>query len=168
MNFPAPQNLKAFDAVRPGAAGVDLASGPLRPAPLGDAGRYAQAPKGEHDQLVDKTRTWVAQTFFGTLLKQMRDSPFKSDLFSGGQGGQAFAQLQDQHLSEHMSRGAGAKLVNGIVRRIEANAAYRKQAVDKTGKADNRPENRPDDLPDDRRHGDSRQQRTHVATALRA
>ena len=32
-------------------------------------------------------------------------------------------------VAEHMTRGAGAKLVNGIVRRIEANAAYKKQGV---------------------------------------
>ena len=82
--------------------------------------------KDQHEQLVDKTRMWVAQTFFGTMLKQMRDSPFKSELFSGGSGGQAFSSLHDQHLAEHMTRGAGRKLVNGIVRRIEANAAYRK------------------------------------------
>jgi Rod binding domain-containing protein len=83
--------------------------------------------KSEHDQLVEKTRTWIAQTFFGTLLKQMREIPFKSELFNGGQGGQAFGSLFDQQLAEHMTRGAGNKLVNGIVRRIEAQAAYRKQ-----------------------------------------
>ena len=128
MNFPAPHNLKPFDAVRPSVTGsANTVSQNLRPSVLGDAGRYASAAPDQHDQLVDQTRTWVAQTFFGTLLKQMRNSPFKSDLFSGGKGGEAFGGLQDQHLAEHMARGAGSKLVNGIVRRIEANAAYRKQ-----------------------------------------
>src|SRR3954467_3398325 len=94
------------------------------------------APKSQHEQLVEKTGTWVAQSFFGTLLKQMRESPFKSDLFSGGQGGQAFSSLYDQHLSEHMARGAGHKIVNSIVRRIEASAAYRKQNLKNGGKSD--------------------------------
>ena len=85
---------------------------------------FAPPPKTQHEQLVDKTRTWVAQTFFGEMLKQMRNSPFKSDLFSGGQGGQAFASLQDQQMAERMARGGGSKLVNAIVRRIEARSAY--------------------------------------------
>ena len=96
-------------------------------APLNPTSRFTAPPKSQHDQLVSKTQTWVAQTFFGTMLKQMRNSPFKSELFSGGQGGEKFASLQDQHMAEHMARGAGRKLVDGIVRRIEANAAYRKQ-----------------------------------------
>ena len=98
----------------------------------------AVAPPDQHDQLVNQTRKWVAQTFFGTMLKQMRDSAFKSDLFSGGQGGQAFGSLYDQHLAEHMTRGAGTKLVNSIVRRIEAANAYRKQALEDAGRSDNR------------------------------
>lgn len=138
MNFSPGIPLKSFAAARPTATGVDLTSRTLNPAGPGVTGRFATAAKSEHDQLVDQTRTWVAQTFFGTLLKQMRDSPFKSELFSGGQGGQAFSGLHDQQLAEHMARGAGSKLVNGIVRRIEANAAYRKQAVQDAGKADNR------------------------------
>ena len=79
-----------------------------------------------HDKLVKQAQVWVSQTFFGTLLKQMRESPFKSELFSGGRGGQAFSELYDQRLAERMSRGAGTKLVNSIVRKIEGKAAYEK------------------------------------------
>ncbi len=170
MNLTAPQNLKAFATVRPQAARADLASRPLQPAKPGIAGRYASDPKTQHEQMVEQTRTWVAQTFFGTLLKQMRNSPFKSELFSGGQGGQAFAGLQDQHLAEHMARGAGSKLVNGIVRRLEAQQAYRKQAagpVENAARSDNRT--------DARRHGDTSEkssntrqpQRTHGSPTRR-
>ena len=160
MTVPAPHNLKPFEAARPSATGADLATRTLRAAPMGDAGRYATQAPGEHEQLVDQTRTWVAQTFFGTLLKQMRDSPFKSDVFSGGQGGQAFSSLHDQHLAEHMARGAGSKLVNSIVRRIEANAAYRKHAVEGAGKSDNRtPEGR---------NGSPREMRSDAAPTRRA
>ena len=81
----------------------------------------------QHDQLVSTTRKWVAQTFFGTLMKQMEDSPFKSDLFSGGRGGEAFSSLYHQQLVDRMARAAGDKLVNAIVRRIEATSAYQKQ-----------------------------------------
>ncbi len=84
------------------------------------------------DQLVEQTRKWVAQTFFGTLMKQMHQSPFKSKMMDGGRGGEAFTEMRDQRLIEHMSRGAGRKLVNAVVHKIEsrekAAKAYAQQA----------------------------------------
>jgi Rod binding domain-containing protein len=175
MNVPAPHNLKPFASVSPQMTGVDLASRSLRPLVDGLAGRYASAPQTQHDQMVEQTRTWVAQTFFGTLLKQMRNSPFKSELFSGGRGGEAYGGMYDQHLAEHMARGAGSKLVNSIVRRLEAQQAYRKQQgapVENAARADNRT--------DARRHGEraatagetrqpqQQQQRTHGSPASRS
>jgi Rod binding domain-containing protein len=80
-----------------------------------------------HDALVKQTHVWVSQTFFGALLKQMRESPFRSELFDGGRGGQAFGSMFDQHLADRMARGAGKKLVNAIVKKIEAKKAYEKQ-----------------------------------------
>ena len=62
-------------------------------------------------------RQWVGQTFFGTMLKQARESPLadKDSPFNGGRGGAAFSSLLDQTLSEKASRGAGEKLVDAIV-----------------------------------------------------
>ena len=99
----------------------------LKPLDLSRAARQAPPAASQHDRLVKQSETWVAQTFFGTLLKQMEESPFKSDLFSGGRGGQAFSSLYHQQLTDRMARGAGSKLVNAIVRRIEATSAYQKQ-----------------------------------------
>ncbi len=90
-------------------------------------------PKTPHEQLVDQTQKWVSQTFYGTLLKHMHDSPFKSKMMDGGRGGQMFSTLLDQHLADHMGRASGSKLVNAVVRRIEANKAY-KQAGQKPHK----------------------------------
>lgn len=73
----------------------------------------------QHKQAILRAQQLMAQTFFGPMLKQMRQSPFKSELFSGGRGGEAFASLFDQELTERMSRGAGSKLVNAIVRKLE-------------------------------------------------
>ncbi len=84
----------------------------------------APAPVRPGETLHKTVEKWVAQTFFGTLLKQMRESPFKSDLFNGGRGGQAFSPLYDQHLAERMAGGSGQKLVRAIVRRIEGGRAY--------------------------------------------
>src|SRR5439155_15044461 len=86
--------------------------------------RSARSSQSDHDKLVKQAQIWVSQTFFGTLLKQMRQSPFKSEMFSGGRGGEAFSSLYDQQLAQRMARGAGHKLVNSIVRKIEARSAY--------------------------------------------
>ena len=83
---------------------------------------YSDAPNSSAHRaaLVKQARVWVSQTFFGTLLKQMHDSPFKSELFSGGRGGQAFSSLLDQHLTQRMAGGKSAEgLVNSIVKKIE-------------------------------------------------
>jgi Rod binding domain-containing protein len=65
----------------------------------------------------------VSQVFFGTLLKQMRNSPFKSELWSGGRGGEAFGGLYDQHLADRMAKASGKKLVNSIVKSLRRDRA---------------------------------------------
>ena len=79
-------------------------------------------------KLVREAQLLVGQTFFGTLMKQLRQSPFRSEMFDGGRGGQAFGSLYDQQLTERMSRGAGTKLVHAIVRKLDVLQAYSKQA----------------------------------------
>jgi Rod binding domain-containing protein len=124
--------------------------------PLGEA-QYQHAssrpPKTEHDKIQETARKWVSQTFYGAMLKQMRESPFKSELFAGGRGGQAIATLMDQHLADHMSRAAGSKLVNAIARKLEAKAGYEKQ---ERPPANARPT------------GPNNMRMPHVATSLRA
>ncbi|MDB5294372.1 MAG: hypothetical protein JWO31_355, partial [Phycisphaerales bacterium] len=86
-------------------------------------------PADQKSKLEGHARQLVSQTFFGTLLKQMRESPFKSEMLEGGKGGQAFAGLFDQKMVDQMSRGAGGKLVNAILRKFEAPKAYAAQAT---------------------------------------
>lgn len=99
------------------------------PIPITAVASLGAPAASHHAQLVKQTQKWVAQTFYGTLLRQMRKSPFHSDLFEGGRGGEAFQQVYDQHLADHMSRGTGRKLVDSIVRRIEAKRAYAKSGA---------------------------------------
>ena len=82
---------------------------------------------GEHEQLTEQAQKWVAQTFYGTLLKQMHESPFKTPWLDGGRGGQAFQPLLDQKLADHMVRSSGKKLVASIVKKIEGHKVYKKQ-----------------------------------------
>lgn len=125
--------------------GTDLAGQRLKPLTPADFGQPAEpaalkpltfadyvvgskdVQKTPHDQLVEQTQKWVSQTFYGTILKQMHESPFRSEVFDGGRGGQAFGGLMDQHLSDRMAKSANNKLVKNIVRRIEARMAYAKQ-----------------------------------------
>lgn len=82
-------------------------------------------PAKQHAALVKQAQKWVAQTFYGTLLKQVRESPFKNEMLSGGRGGQAFGSMLDMQLAERMAKGSGAKLVNSIVASIEYPRAAR-------------------------------------------
>jgi Rod binding domain-containing protein len=125
--------------------------------PLGEA-QYqhvsSRQPKTENDKIHETARKLVAQTFYGPMLKQMRESPFKSEIFSGGRGGQAFSSMLDQHLADHMSRAAGSKLVNAIARKLEARAGYAKQSG----------ASRQSPIPS----GPNNMRMPHVATSLRA
>jgi len=75
-----------------------------------------------------QVKNWLAQTFFGTLLKQMRDSPFKSEIFSGGRGGEAFGALYDTQLAGRMAQRIGDRIARPMVKKLEQKAteAYEK------------------------------------------
>src|SRR5690606_26673630 len=55
--------------------------------PIAGAAGFDLDPETQHRQIVEQAEKWVAQTFYGTMLKQIRNSPFKSELFAGGRGG---------------------------------------------------------------------------------
>lgn len=80
-------------------------------------------------------RQLVAQTFFGTLLKQARGSPLKSELMSGGRGGEAFGSMFDAHLAEKLGRGVGGRLVDAIVRKLDPAARHQPSAASLARKA---------------------------------
>lgn len=80
------------------------------------------------EQLTHQAQKLVAQTFYGTLMKQMHDSPFKSQIMDGGRGGQAFQPLMDQHLIDRMSKSSSkktGKLIHSVVHRLERNNVSR-------------------------------------------
>jgi hypothetical protein len=59
----------------------------------------------------------VNKFFIGSMLKQMRDSPFKSEMFNGGKGGEAFQGMMDQHLAENAGGKVAKSLVDAMVKR---------------------------------------------------
>ena len=125
-------------------------------------GSRTTAALSEHDQLTEQAQKWVAQTFYGALLKQMHDSPFKASWVDGGRGGEAFQPLLDQKICDHLARRSSNKgLVRSLVRKLEGNRAYRKQS--KASRDLNHART------DDAEGGSERSpMRTHVAPGLRA
>jgi Rod binding domain-containing protein len=81
-----------------------------------------------HDPLSKQAQKLVANTFYGTLMKQARNSPFKSEMMDGGHGGEAFGEMLDQHLADHMSKSTGDKLVHSLVHKMKAGHAYSKHS----------------------------------------
>jgi Rod binding domain-containing protein len=135
-----PLDLSTFRPGHPGKAELKPLNLNERPTKLAAGSLTA---KSQHDQLTDKTQKWVAQTFFGTLLKQMGDSPFKSELFSGGKGGETFSSLYHQQLADRMARGAGTKLVHSIVKSIEAKQGKEKESGSSVQGSEKKSESRP-------------------------
>ena len=76
-------------------------------------------PMTRHDKLITQTRKWVATAFFEPLLEQARKDPFRSTLFDGGSGGQAFGAMYDERLAERITSDASDTLVQSIVNKIE-------------------------------------------------
>lgn len=77
-----------------------------------------------HDALRKQAEKFVSQTFFQPMFKMMRSSPFKSEMFNGGQGGEAFQSMLDGVLAERMGRGAGHQLVDAIVEKLDPGVAH--------------------------------------------
>jgi Rod binding domain-containing protein len=80
---------------------------------------------------------FVGQTFFKPIFKQMRDSPFKSELFSGGRGEEVFGSMLDGILAERMGGAVGGRLIDALVRQLDpvaSNAIRRAEGrLDTTG-----------------------------------
>jgi len=99
----------------------------LKRMPKADAFAAEQAepdaPSPEDAALEQTAQTVVNQFFMGTMLKQMRESPFKNEMFSGGKAGNAYASMFDTHLSENAGSGMARDLVQSMVK------AYRKQSL---------------------------------------
>lgn len=90
----------------------------LKPLSATDFIPGAKTSESREAQIDKQTRKWVSETFYGSLLKQMRNSPFKSKIFDGGRGAEAFSPLLDQQLADHIGAAKSNKLVRAIVNDI--------------------------------------------------
>lgn len=65
----------------------------------------------------------VAITFVQPMLAKMRDDPFKTDLFHGGQAEEIFGQQLDTIYSERIVARANFSIVDAVYKTIADNAA---------------------------------------------
>jgi Rod binding domain-containing protein len=118
------------------------ASSMMRPAsPPSSAAAYGTAlpaPKlaGKSGiELRKAAEVLVAHAFFKPMLEQMRNSPWKDEMLSGGRGGQAFASMLDQRLAERAATGSGGAIVTSIVRKYgKAAEAAQKLRTEEQGR----------------------------------
>ncbi|MFA7236076.1 MAG: rod-binding protein [Phycisphaeraceae bacterium] len=84
---------------------------------------------GPTPRVEQAARQLVGLALFKPLLEQARQSPFKTDLFHGGAGEDAFAGQLDQLLADRMAQRPDYPLVKAIVRQFSQQA----KAVDTHG-----------------------------------
>ena len=95
---------------------------PTAEAPFADALEQAKHREDETREAADQL---VATAFVLPLLQQVRDDPFKSDLFHGGQGEEIFGQQLDVLMAERITKSAGFGLSDALVRQFNPATASR-------------------------------------------
>lgn len=78
----------------------------------------ARKAEGTDDRVREVAEQLVGQALFLPLLKQARENPFKSDLFHGGRGEEAFGSQMDQTLADRLAQRDSIGLVDAIARRF--------------------------------------------------
>lgn len=77
----------------------------------------SSAGANDNSELRAKASELVASTFYGTLLKEFRESS-DSGMFDGGFGGKAFQQQLDTVFVTEISKQSNNSLVDSIVRQL--------------------------------------------------
>lgn len=100
-----------------------------------DAGALASPAADEEDGARDAAEQLIGMALVLPLLKQARESPFKSERMHGGFGEDAFASQLDQTLADRIAKRMGGQLVDAVVRDMTANpsASANGKEVDRHG-----------------------------------
>jgi len=130
INIPTPDSLPATSS-RLGM-GADDFQQRLKVA-VDEPARDEQA---RQESLRKSSQQLVATTFVMPMLAQMREDPFKSDLFHGGQTEDIFGQQIDTILAERIVAKADFSIVDAVYRTIAERASMsvdQAQGVDTHG-----------------------------------
>lgn len=76
-------------------------------------GRRLQAADPKQEKMREAFDSFVGETFYGQMLKEMRKTVGKSAYFDGGRAEEIFRGQLDQKLSEGMAK-ASSKQFNGM------------------------------------------------------
>lgn len=90
---------------------------------LGERMEASQADAQEAE-LRDTARQFIGLAFYFPMLQQMRQDPFRTELFHGGFAEDAFANQMDQTLADAMSSRDSSGLVDAIVRHYAGEASH--------------------------------------------
>jgi Rod binding domain-containing protein len=75
-------------------------------------------------ELRDTAKQFVGLAFYFPMLQQMRQDPFRTELFHGGFAEDAFANQMDQTLADEMSSRDSSGLVDAIVGHYTREASH--------------------------------------------
>lgn len=75
-------------------------------------------PASTEAQVRETAQQLVASTFIMPLLQQMREDPFKSEMFHGGFTEDAFGQQLDTILADRIAQRTGGSIVDAVYRSI--------------------------------------------------
>lgn len=78
---------------------------------LDEAARKQKEARESADQL-------IASAFILPVLEEVRNSPFKTEMFSGGRGEEVFGQQLDVIFAERITQSAGFGLSDALVRQF--------------------------------------------------
>jgi Rod binding domain-containing protein len=81
-----------------------------------------EAATERREKLHDAADQLVATAFILPLLAQVRDDPFKGEMFHGGQAEQVFGQQLDVILADRITESSRFGISDAMVRRFEPGA----------------------------------------------
>ncbi len=85
------------------------------------SGKQIEILTKQHKELRDAASQLVGMTFYAPMLQMSRDSTFKSELFHGGAGEDAFASHLDTILTERLSAARRHPLADTVYRYLARN-----------------------------------------------
>ena len=105
-------SINPFKPINPAPIEAQLNSGP---SAAGLSDKTGQAAK------LDKAASEFESLFIYQMLKTMRESSMKEDLFSGGKGEEVYTSMLDQEMSKVMSEGEGIGLKKALLEQLLSN-----------------------------------------------
>lgn len=83
--------------------------------------KSAQLDEEQMQALRESAQKLISNLFLEPIFKQIRNGPFKNEMFSGGMGGDLFGSQLDQVLSDRMAKASNWPMVDQLVEQFTAN-----------------------------------------------